>query len=66
MPRHILAAITMVLTVMGIMKMVVPDDQCISVAHVEFEITSDDRGELGCGEDREPDDQCFAVVVPAA
>jgi hypothetical protein len=37
----------MVLTVMGIMKMVVPDDQCISVAHVEFEITSDDRGELG-------------------
>jgi hypothetical protein len=58
--------IIVVLTVLGIMKMVVPDDQCISVAHVEFEITSDDRDELEYGENYEPDDRCFAAVVCAA
>jgi hypothetical protein len=32
------------------------------MAHVEFEISSDDGGEFGCGEDCGPDDQYFAAV----
>ena len=32
------------------------------MAHVEFEFSSDDGREIGCGEDCEPDDWCFAAV----
>ena len=32
------------------------------MAHIEFEISSDDGGEFGCGEDYGPDDWCFAAV----
>ena len=46
-----LDAIIVVLTMMRNGKMVVPDDQWISMARVEFEITSDDGGEFGCDED---------------
>jgi hypothetical protein len=38
------------------------NDQWILMAHVEFEISSDDGGEFGCGEDCGPDDRCFAAV----
>lgn len=41
-------AITEVLTIIGNFKLVVLDDQWISMAHVEFEISSDDGGEFGC------------------
>ena len=30
---------------------------------LSYEILSDDGGEFGCGEDCEPDDQCFAAVT---
>ena len=46
-----LAAITLILTMVGNFKMLVSDDQWISMARVEFEITSDDGGEFGCDED---------------
>ena len=42
-----LATITMVLTIMVNFKLVVSHDQWISMAHVEFEISSDDGGEFG-------------------
>ena len=57
-----LAGITLVLAIMGKFKMVVPDDQLISMAHVEFEFSIDDGDEVGCGEDCEPHDRCFATV----
>ena len=47
---------------MGNFKMVVSDDQWISMAHVEFEISSDDEGEFGCGEYCGPGDWCFSAV----
>jgi hypothetical protein len=45
-----LAAITMVLTLLGDIKMVVLDDHRISMAHVEFEVSRWRRG-FRCGED---------------
>jgi hypothetical protein len=39
-------------------KMVAPDDQRISKAHVEFEV-SRRRWGIGCDEDYEPDDWCM-------
>ena len=38
------------------------NDQWISMAHVDFEISNDDGGEFGCGEDCGPDDRRFAGV----
>ena len=32
------------------------------MAHVEFEVSSEDGGEFGYGEDCEPDDRCFEAV----
>jgi hypothetical protein len=57
-----LATITVVLIMIGNVKLDVLDDQCILMAHIEFEITSDDGCELGCGEDYIPDDWFFATV----
>ena len=41
--------VTVVLIMMGNVKMLVSDGQWILMAHVEFEITSDDGGEFGIG-----------------
>ena len=42
--------------------LVVPDDQWILMAHLEFEISSDVGGEFRCGEDCGPDDWCSAAA----
>ena len=47
-----LAAIILVLIMMGNNKMVMSKDQWISMALIEFEISNDNGGKvIGCGED---------------
>jgi hypothetical protein len=58
----LLALINMVLILMSKIKVLAPDDQWISMALAQFRISRDDWGMFGCGEDREPDDWCFAAV----
>jgi hypothetical protein len=55
--------ITVELTMVSTIKVVIPEDQWISMALVQFMILRDDRGMFGCGEDRVPNDRCFAAVL---
>ena len=56
-----LAAIILVLIMMGNNKMVMSEDQWISMAQVLFKISRWRRG-FGCCDDCEPDDRCFAAT----